>query len=177
MPEQRRHRHPGEQPRTDPDQRGQRDLQPEDARDVAAGRAQHLERGDAGAAALEPRVDPVADADPGDRQRGQRDEHEELAHPPDEPLEARRGAVAVANFQSGIGEAFFQAGDRGGGIGPGGQTDAGLAADHGARLDQLAGGERLAADDHHRAEGEAFAQPVGLVADDPARRSASPRPA
>ena len=139
-----------------------------DPRDVATGRAQHLERGDPRPTRFEPRAHAVGDADSGNRQRGQRDQRQKLPHPADEPVEPRTGAAAVAQLPPGIGEIALELCCRGERIGSGGHPHAGFAAVHAARLDQSAGGERRVARDHHRAEGEAFTKAVGLVGDDAA---------
>jgi hypothetical protein len=100
---------------------------------IAAFRAENLQRGDAAAPRFEIGRHAVADADPGDRQRRQRHQHEELPHAPDEAVQPRRCLVARARLEPGHGEA------RGEGIGQrlgiggratGGQADAVLRADH-----------------------------------------------
>jgi hypothetical protein len=115
--QQRCHQHAGDEPGERPGERRRADLQRVDAGDVAAGRAEDLERGHARPARLEVRGDAAADADPGDDQRGEADEREELAHPRDEALGAGRGAVAGADVEPGVGEALLEAASTAFGIG------------------------------------------------------------
>ncbi len=52
----------------------------------------------------------AADADAGNDERGKADQRQEFAHPIDEPVRAGRCAVAGAEIETGIGEAFGEGG-------------------------------------------------------------------
>ncbi len=166
--QQRRHQQPGGEARHASRERRRADLQQVYARDVAARRAQHLERGDAGAPRLQIGGNPAADADPGNHQRGKTDENQELAHARNEAVGPRRGIVAGAEFEPGIGKARLDRVDRGLWVDAARQQRAGLALVHRPRRGQSgAFGHRIA---HHGdiAEVEAFAEHFGLAGDDPA---------
>src|SRR5690606_18479885 len=143
-------------------------LQRVDAGDVAARRAEDLERGDALPPRLEVRRDPAADTDPGDRQCGEADEREKLAHSADEPLGPGRGAVAGAGVEAGLGEGLDQRLLDGLGDVIAGEPDAGLGlVKRAGRGETRANGE-IDRDDNRLAELEALAQPIRLLADDAA---------
>src|SRR3546814_554731 len=79
-----------------------------DALDIRRGGPKHLQRRDPVALQGEIGGNAVADADPGDDQRGQPDQREELAHSLEEPVGARRGAVAVLELPARRGVAPLQ---------------------------------------------------------------------
>jgi hypothetical protein len=134
-------------------------------RNVRPGRAQDLERGDRAAPRLQVRGHAIADADPGDKQRGERHQRQELPHARHEAIQAGRCLVARAQFQPGIGKLVRQGVGHALGRREGGQAQAVFPPHHGAGLDQAGGIQPGAADDHGGAKRKAFAQPVGLVAD------------
>ncbi len=99
--QQRGDQHPGGQPGQTAGERRCGDLEQIDPGDVTAGRAQHFQRRDAAAAGLEIGGYSAADSDPGDHQRGEANQDQEIAHPRDEPLGSGRGALAGAGLEAG----------------------------------------------------------------------------
>ena len=92
----------------------------------------------------------------------------------DEPLGPRRGAVARAEFEAGVGEARLEAASTAAsGSAPAGRRTRVLLRNIApGAVSPAAARQGLAATIATGAEREAFAQPVGLVGDDPAQRSA-----
>ena len=166
--QQRHQRDADGDPREASRQRGGNDLQCIDACDIAAARAENLERCDT----LPPRIEigrhPAADADPGDHQRGEADQREKLAHPVDETVGTGSGAVGCVDVEASLGEAvlelFLDRFEVAFLIEP----DAGLRLVHRTRGDQSRAHGQVFGDDYRRAELEAFAEPVGLDRDDAA---------
>ena len=141
-----------------------------DACDIAAARAKDLERGDALAASIEIGGDAAADADSGNDQRGEPDQRQEFAHPADEAVGTRRGAVGGAEIKPGFGEAGLQRLAHLHRIAHRVEGDAGLGLIHRARRDQTGTDRQLFGGDHRRAELKAFAELVGFAGDDAADR-------
>ena len=166
--QQRRHQHARRQPRQRSGQRGRADLQRIDARDVAAGRPQDLQGGDAGPPRLQVGGDTTADPDPRDHQRGKAHQSQELTHPPDEPLGARRGTVAGGDVEAGIGKAGLQRLLHRLRVGGPGKAHPRLGLVHRSGRDQPGPLRQVERHDHRLAELEALAQPVRLLGDDPA---------
>ena len=73
-----------------------------DREDVAAGRAERLERGDDVAAAIDMAFDRIGDADAADQQRGETDQREELREAADGAFELRRSVGAAADLPAGL---------------------------------------------------------------------------
>jgi hypothetical protein len=149
------HRGEGDQP----------DLHRIDAADVGRGRAEHLQRGDALALALEIRADAVADADPGDDEGGEADQAEELAHARKEAARAGRGIVAVADLPARRREGSLEPLRDGCGCGARRQAQAIAGGEQAAGLDEAGSRKSLQRGDGDRPEREAFPDSVGLFAD------------
>ena len=141
-------------------------LQAIDAQHRRAVGAEHLQCRKPRALARKIAGDPVADPDPGDHQCGEADERQELPHTLDKAPRARRPVATVGHLPACVGEGRAQPLAHGHRIGTGGQPDAIFAFVKAAGLDQLRRGKIAEADDRHRAQRKAFAQPVGFVGDD-----------
>ena len=149
------------------------DLHGIDAGNVRRSGAEYLECRNAGPLAPEIGSDAVADPDPGDDQCGQPDQREKLTHPFEKAEGAGRCAIAVLELESGGRELFFQRVGRGCRIDAWREAQAIFALIEAARLDQSGAPQPFDRGDRHRAQGEAFADPVRFVDNDVADREQS----
>ncbi len=146
-----------DQPRRDRHRRDREDLQAIDARDGAAVGAEHLQSREARAFAREIARDPVTDADPGNDERREADERQELSHALDEAPRAGRAVAAVGDVPPRVGEFGGERFADGFGVRAVGQADAIFALVKASRLDQLRRGQVGKPDDRDRTERETFA--------------------
>ena len=166
--EERDERDPDHDPRQASGQRGGDDLQGIDAGDVAARCAEDLQRGNALPPGVEIGGHAAADADPGNDQRGEPDQREEFAHPVDETVSARRGAVGGVDVETGFGEAVFELFLDGFEIAALVEPDAGLRLVHRTGRNQPRTHRQVFGHDDRRAELETFAKAIGFGLDNTA---------
>ncbi len=147
--------------------RGNRqDLQAIDAQHRRAVGAEDFQRRQPRTFARQIARNAIADADPGNDQRGEADQRQELPHALDKTPRSGRAVAAIGDVPACTREfGGERLADRFG-IGAGGQADAIFAFEQAAGLDQLGRGQVGDTDDRDGAEREAFAQPVGLLGDD-----------
>ena len=159
---QRARHQPGQygQPRNHPD------LEQIDALDIGRSRPQHLEGRQRTALDRQIGRDAIADADPGNHQRGEADQRQELAHILDEAVGARRCPLTVLIFPALLDIALLQPLAQRLRIRPGGQAQPIFGAVEAARLDQPGAVQPVHRHDRHRPQGKALAHPVRLVGDD-----------
>jgi hypothetical protein len=164
-----RHRHAGEQPDRNAEQRDQADLREIDGKDRPAARAERFQRRERIAFAVEIMLHRIGDADPAHQQRRQADEREKLRKAPDIVLKPRRGTCARACFPAGVGESLARIFEHGrerrfarivqpDAIGP---------AHHAARLHQSRRAQGFVRNEQPRREPHADRELVGFC-DDPA---------
>jgi len=158
----RRQRDTGGNSRDAADERRGADFQPVNSRDVAAGRAEHLERRDALPPRVEVRRHAPADPDARDHQGGEPHEGEELAHAPDEAVCAWRAVVPGADFEPGGGKLGLERRLGSLGIARAGEGDVGSRAIHRAGRGEAGSCGHIGTHDHRRPELESFAQSVGF---------------
>ena len=109
----------------------------------------------------------IGDPDAADQQRGEADQREILREALDVALELRRGIVAVADFQAGLGERRIGGIDHRLGVGIARsrrrQAQPIGPAHQAAGLEQRGGAQRRLADDEARAESDAAGELVRLA--------------
>ena len=140
-----------------------------DRKNVAAGGAERLERGDDVAAAVDMALDRVGDADPADQERREADQREELGEALDGALELRRGVGTRADLPTGLGKRLSRFVDQRGGRPVVGcvvrQLHAIDPAHQAAGLQQLRGAQACLADQEARSEADAAGELVRLGLD------------
>ncbi len=161
--EQKGRRRPGRQPDRHPQGRQGGDADQEHVADQGPLGAQGLQDGDGGLAALQIARHRPVDAQAAGQEGGQTDEAEEIFQLVDQPAQAGRGVVAVADPKAAVGKGPLQRLARGDGVGAGGQGDPHGLGEQAVGPDQPGRFHRRMVDHHAGAEGEAGGQPVGLL--------------
>src|SRR3546814_4932822 len=110
--------------------------------------------------------DLVADADPGNGQRGQPDQRQELAHAFEKAACPRRGAVTILDFEPRRRKGAFQRLARCADLRARCDPNAVFAFIKTAGLDQRGTTDTFDRRDRHWPQREALSHPVGLVSDD-----------